>query len=182
MEVLKTLPPNILGHQSWRNSLILQQLGMDPNHQNLFVVRPVEDADPAALRYPLHGAPQTIVVQFFRRWSLERIHLYTLRIHARHHVLDGAILAGRVHGLKNEQHSPVILSIELALQLSHGRDACGQKLLSVLLGVNLPRIPRIEILQPELRAVLDSIGLNQFAGPAHPPPPSNPRKVQSTSM
>ena len=34
-----------------------------------------------------------------------------------HHVFDGAVLAGRIHSLKNEQYRPAILRIKNVLQL-----------------------------------------------------------------
>ena len=63
-----------------------------------------------------HAAPQEIVVQFFGRRRLERIHLAALRIDARHDVLDGAVLAGRVHRLEDQQHRPAVVGVESILQ------------------------------------------------------------------
>ena len=47
---------------------------------------------------------------------LERVHLAALRIDARHHVLDRAVLAGRVHRLEHREHRPAVLRVELLLQ------------------------------------------------------------------
>jgi hypothetical protein len=57
------------------------------------------------------------MIQLLNRRRLERSDLAALRIDARHNVLDGAVLAGGVHGLKDEQHGPAILRIERVLQL-----------------------------------------------------------------
>ncbi len=47
---------------------------------------------------------------------LEAEDLAALRIHAGHHVLDGAVLAGGVHGLKDQQHGVLRQCVQLALQ------------------------------------------------------------------
>ena len=140
---------------------------MHSHHQHLFVIRAVEDTDLAALRQTPQRTPQVIVIQFLHRRSLEGIHLAALRIYPRHHVLDDAIFAGRVHGLKNEQHAPTVLGVELVLQIGHRSDAVGQKLLRVFLGMYFPSVFRIEILQTELASVLDPIRLDQLARPTH---------------
>ena len=43
------------------------------------------------------GAPEEVVVELLRARRLEGVHVAALGIDARHHVLDGAVLAGRVH-------------------------------------------------------------------------------------
>ena len=52
------------------------------------------------------------MIEFLARGLLEAEDLATLRIYARHHVLDCAVLASRIHGLKNHQDRPVIRRIE----------------------------------------------------------------------
>ena len=95
----------------------LQQLGMHAHHQHLLVVGAVEDADVAALRQAARAAPQIIVVEFLGRRRFEGEHLAALRIHAGHDVLDGAVLAGGIHGLEDQQQRPAVLGIEFVLQL-----------------------------------------------------------------
>jgi hypothetical protein len=41
--------------------------------------------------------------QLFAAWLLETEDLASLRVNARHHMADRAILARRIHALKNEQ-------------------------------------------------------------------------------
>src|SRR5215472_13202185 len=118
---------------------------MHPYYENLFVVGTVEDSDMAAFRKHNGCAPEKIVLQFPVRWCLEGMHLATLRIYARHHVLDSAVLTGCVHGLKNEQKRPCILGVELVLQFGGSSDLLQQSLLCVLLGLPVPRIVRIKV-------------------------------------
>ena len=90
---------------------------MHAHHQHLFIIRAVEDSDMPALRQMFGRTPQEIMLQFGLRRRLERVHLTALRIHSRHDVLDGAVFAGRVHGLKDQQHRPTVLGVEFVLQI-----------------------------------------------------------------
>jgi hypothetical protein len=47
---------------------------------------------------------------------LEGMHVAALRIDARHHVRDHAVLACRVESLQDDQHGPLMLGIEPLLQ------------------------------------------------------------------
>ena len=49
------------------------------------------------------GAPEEIMFQFLGAGLFEAEHLAALRIYAGHDVLDGAVLAGGVHRLENQQ-------------------------------------------------------------------------------
>ena len=62
------------------------------------------------------GAPQEIVLQFRGARMLEAEYLAALRIDAGHDVPDGAILAGGVHGLKNQQHRVAVGCVVKSLQ------------------------------------------------------------------
>ena len=55
---------------------------MYPDHDRLFVVRAVEDADHAPLRQGLGGAPEIIVIQFLGRRRLEAGYVAALRVDA----------------------------------------------------------------------------------------------------
>ena len=65
--------------------------------------------------------------------ALNGMDLAALRIDARHHVLDGAVLAGRVHRLENDQHRPAVLRVEPLLQLGEPLDAVRQHRLGLVL-------------------------------------------------
>ena len=89
---------------------------MDPCHQHLFIVRAVEDADAATFRQPERRPPQIIVAQLHGAGCLEGGDLAALRVEPRHDMLDGAVLAGCVHGLQHDEHGPARLGIETFLQ------------------------------------------------------------------
>jgi hypothetical protein len=76
---------------------------MNPHGGGFFVVAAIKDADPATFRQALNTAPKIVVVEFFRRGPFERKDLTTLRVDAGHDVLDGAVLAGRIKRLKDQQ-------------------------------------------------------------------------------
>ena len=60
---------------------------------------------------------------------------------AGHHVLDRAVLPRGVHGLEDEQQRPLVLGVELLLQLAHPLAPLLQVALPVLLGSNRPVSP-----------------------------------------
>ncbi len=108
---------NVLHRLDARNALIENILGMHAGHQHLFVVRAVEDADAAPLGHGFIRSPQKIVLQFVGAGLLEAEYLAPLRVHARHHVLNSAVFARRVHRLKNQQHRVAVEGVEHLLQV-----------------------------------------------------------------
>ena len=79
---------------------------MDPHDQHFLVIRAVEDADPAAFGQDPGVSPEEVVVELLGGGMLEAIDLAALGVHARHDVLDRAVLAGGVHGLEDQQDRP----------------------------------------------------------------------------
>ena len=67
------------------------------------------------------------MVEVFPRGLLEREHLASLRIDARHDVLDGAVLARRIHGLKHKQQGPAVLRVEHVLLFREPLGAASEK-------------------------------------------------------
>ena len=103
--------------------LLLQYLGVDPDHEDLLVVAAVEDADAAPLGQAAGGAPQEIVIQLLARRLLEVEHLAARRIDAGKQGVDRAVLAGGVHGLEDQQQRMAVLRVEqplLAADVAHG--------------------------------------------------------------
>jgi hypothetical protein len=129
---------------------------MDAHDEDLFVVGPVEDTDPAALGHAFDVAPQEVVGKLFARRLLEWEYLAALRIDARHDVLDRAVLAGCVHRLENEQQRPGVLGVEHALLF---REPLGPTLEEfgrlALVELQAAGIARVEILQSETLALGD---------------------------
>ena len=101
------------------------------------------------------------------RGRLEGKNLAALRIDSGHHVLDGAVFSGRIHGLKDQQQAPAVVGVELVLQFGHAGHALGQELFGVLLGVQLGGVGGIVVLEPEFLAVLYPVWLGKLVGPAH---------------
>jgi len=54
-------------------------------------------------------------VELLARRGLEGEDLASLRVDARHDVLDRAVLAGGIHRLEDEEHGPAVLGVELVL-------------------------------------------------------------------
>ena len=126
---------------------------MHPDNQHLLIITTIKDSDVSAIGQTFHTAPEIIVIKILSRGRFERVDLAGLRIHSRHHVLDGPIFAGCIHRLKDQEHSPLVLGVELVLQFGQGQDSGGQRLLRswlVFLLGELKRVVRIDILQAKV--------------------------------
>src|SRR5262249_39487375 len=117
-DVLEPLLLDARRHKPLGQHLALEQFGMHAHHQDLLVVRAVEDADPPARRQPPRAAPEKVVVKLLGARCLERMHLAAYRIDARYHMLDDAVLAARIHPLENDQDGPAALGGEPLLQIA----------------------------------------------------------------
>ena len=130
----ETLLPNPVPFQQFLREVFgAQNFRMHPHHQHLLVVRAVENADAPALGQATCRAPEKIVLQFRGAGMLEAEDLATLRIDAGHDVLDGAVLAGGVHGLKNQQDGVAVAGIKQALERAQFLDVAGEDFLVILL-------------------------------------------------
>ncbi len=98
-----------------------EDLRVDAGDQNLLVIGAVEDPDPPALGERARRPPEEIVLELLGARVLETEDLTALWIDPRHHVRDGAVLAGRVHGLKDQQQRVLIRGVEEVLQLAQLR-------------------------------------------------------------
>ena len=106
---IPVLPDGLLVTQLVREPLAAKYLRMHADDQHLLVIGAVEDADPPAFRQTAGRAPEKIVLQFLGARLLEAENLAALRIDPGHHVLDGAVLAGGVHRLKDQQDGIAVL-------------------------------------------------------------------------
>ena len=138
-----------------REALAGQQFGMHAHHQRLFVVRAVEDADAASLRYADGGTPEEIVREFLVARRLERVHIAALRVEARHDVVDDAVLAGGIHPLQHDEQRPAAVGIEALLQLGETLDVVRQHRFGVVL-VETTGIGGIERSEAEMVGVVDA--------------------------
>jgi hypothetical protein len=116
------------------------QFGVDLDHQHVFEIGAVVDADPASLGQSTSVTPQEIMLHLLGRRFLEREDLAALRVDAGHHVLDGAVLAGGVHGLEDQQDGMRIGGVELFLRYAQGVQVFGQQLLGELFAIRLGRL------------------------------------------
>src|SRR5271166_433902 len=81
-------PQSLVVRRYIGQSFVLKDLGMHAGDQDLLVIGPVENADPAAFRKVAAGAPEKVVLQFGVARMLEAEHLAALRVDSRHDVLD----------------------------------------------------------------------------------------------
>jgi hypothetical protein len=110
------IPDFVFMQQLLWDVFVLQKLRVYSDDENLFVVRTIEDADVPALRQAPDGSPKEVVLQFFGAGFLETEYPTALRVYARHHVPDSAILPGRIHALENQQNGITVRGVEHALQ------------------------------------------------------------------
>jgi hypothetical protein len=72
------------------------------------------------------------VLQFGGAGMFEAEYLAALRIDPRHHVLDGAVFAGRVHRLKDQEDGVAVGVIEKLLQRAQSYNVLAQERVIVL--------------------------------------------------
>src|SRR5262249_4054680 len=120
--------------------------------------------DAAALGKALDVAPQEVVAEIRRRRLLEGGHLTALRIHARHDVLDRAVLTGGVHRLEDEQQRPAVLRVEHLLLLCEPLGPAPRKVGRLaLLHLQAKGIARVDVPQPDALALGDAKRLHEFS-------------------
>ena len=129
---------------------------MDANDEHLLIVGTIEDADPASLRQAAGRAPKKIMLQFFRARLLETANLAAFGIDPGHDVLDGAVLAGSVHSLKNQQQRIVIGRVVKALQGIERLDVFLEEFLVPLLLLADGLHTRRPLLEVDLLALLNT--------------------------
>ncbi len=81
---------------------------MHTNDQHFFIIGSIEDAYSSTFRQSLRATPEKIVIQLFSTGLLETENLAALRIDTGHHMLDGTVFAGGVHGLENQQYRKTV--------------------------------------------------------------------------
>ena len=82
-----------------------------------------------------------------------------------HDVLDRAVLAGRVHGLEDEQHAPLVLGVELLLRRREALDALLQVLRRLFLRLHAPAVVRLDLREAEALPLRDPEGLQELVEP-----------------
>src|SRR5215471_11315338 len=82
--------------------LLRGKVAMDANHQNILIMRAVEDSDHAMSGNSTMDTPEKIVVKLFGRRLLETSDLATLRVHAGEDMADCAILTPGIESLQHD--------------------------------------------------------------------------------
>ena len=92
------------------------------------------------------------------------MHIDALRVDAGHDVLDGAILACRVHGLEDEQQPPTVLGVKHILHGGQRLDAGGQRFLRarLVVGFQVEGISRLDVFKAEAGSVLHTEWLREL--------------------
>ncbi len=86
-------------------------------YQYIFIVRAVKDADITPGRNPGIMPPQEIMFQFVYSRRFKAVYLTPLGIHPAEHVLDSAVFATGIHGLKHNEQGLFVLGIQPVLKL-----------------------------------------------------------------
>ena len=110
------LPDGFLVAQLFGKPLVAENLRMHSNHQHFLVIGTIEHADPPPFGKPAGRAPEKIMFQFFGAWLFEAEHFAAFRIDPGHDVANGAIFAGGIHALENQQQRIVVRGIVKVLQ------------------------------------------------------------------
>ena len=76
---------------------------MHTNHQHFLIVGTIKDANAATFRQPTGCAPEKIMLHLLRAGLFETENLTPGWVDSGQDVSDGAIFAGRVHPLKDQQ-------------------------------------------------------------------------------
>ena len=81
-------------------------------------------------------------------------------------MFDRPVFARRIHGLENEQDSPLVLGIKFVLQGRQCLHALRERLFGTLfvLGVEFQRVAGIAILEPEVLSGGDAEGRGEISG------------------
>src|SRR5664279_1128567 len=105
---------------------------MHSSHQHFLVIGTVEYANSSALGKAARSAPEKIVLQFLGAWLLEAEDFAPFRINTGHDVPDGAVFAGTVHTLENQQQRVPVGSVVKLLQRAQLLHMLAQKFLVLL--------------------------------------------------
>lgn len=116
-DITEAFVPDVIGDERWRQLLLPQDLGMNANNEDFFVVAAVRDADPAAARHDSERTPHEVVFKFFLGRNHEGINIDSLGIHAGEAMGDDAVLTRAVRPIELPAHTPPLGGIEPALQV-----------------------------------------------------------------
>ena len=114
-QLLIPLLKEVLRDAPLRDMIALFQV-MHLHHQHILILTAVEHPDLSPGRERAVDAPQIVMAQFRGVGCLEGMHFQRSRVQCGEHLLDQAVLAGRVPGLNGHHKSFLAGSIQLFLQ------------------------------------------------------------------
>ena len=118
IDLLVALLPDVFIDQVLRQLALVHQV-VDAGDDHVLILGPIENPDAPAAGERLIDAPQEIVIPLLDARLLESLHLHPRRIQRREDMIDGAVLARRVHGLQDHDEAVRILGVQLFLELLH---------------------------------------------------------------
>ena len=118
---------------------------MDAHDEHLLVVGTVEHRDLARGGQMLLITPEVVVRELLGRWLLEALHRHAGGIDAAQDVADRAVLTTGVEGLDDDEHPVALLGSEPPLIVADVLDCGLEKLLALLLAVDLDGVSGIEV-------------------------------------
>jgi len=89
------------------------------------------------------------MVQLFGGWGFKAENLTSLGIHTRHDMLYGAVLAGGVHGLENDEQGISVVRVQHILIGGKVLYIIHELLLSILPGFKFPGVGGVEVVKLE---------------------------------
>ena len=134
VDALVSVLPDLLGHEL-----------LDPDHEHVLVVRPVEDTDAALAGSRGVHSPQEVVAQLLLGRHPESGHARALRVEGGHHLADQAVLAARVERLEHDQQRLALLGPQLLLERSElVAQLLEARARRILVAVEARRAPRVD--------------------------------------
>ena len=152
----------LLQHTRGHLVAFLQVVQLD--HQHILVVAAVENGDGPAGGQRLVDPPQEVVFQLFTVGLFKTGHLHALGVQAGHHMFDGAVLAGGVHGLQNEDQSFAAVGIKGVLQSGHFLQVFGGLCQNFLFVDPVGLAVGSQFVQSALAAAVKTIGIRFHSG------------------
>ncbi len=130
---------------------------VDARGEDVFVVRAVEDADHAARRDLCVDAPEEVVAGLERRGDFEGSDVAALRVDAGEDVADGAVFAGGVHALEDDEQRFGLAGVEDILKISELGAVPGQERFGGFIGFEVAGVGGRYFGEPNLGVRLDEI-------------------------
>jgi hypothetical protein len=131
---------------------------VDARGEDVFVVGAVEDSDHAARRDLGVDAPEEVVAGLERSGDFEGSDVAALRVDAGKDVADGAVFAGSVHALKDDEQSFGLAGVEDILKVGEFVAVLRQEGFDSFVGFEIAGVGGGYFGEPDFSVRLDEIG------------------------